>query len=214
MPVLRVIAGANGAGKSTFARMMSLQSIDPDSIAAGYGEGFTPAANLRASRQALWQMQAHLEARQSFTFETTLAARQPLRLMAQATALGYAVHLAFIVANPVEDTRLRIDNRVLQGGHNISDKDLERRGPRILANLPDAVSLADVTAFYLSSIQHQDFILAGAAAERQVQATADFPAHLLGLLSQHGEIEHLRTVAPDHPARAAFHFPAILPPQE
>ena len=53
MPVLTVIAGPNGAGKSTFAQTTRLETIDPDRIAAGYGEGFTPTANLRASREAL-----------------------------------------------------------------------------------------------------------------------------------------------------------------
>lgn len=83
--------------------------------------------------------------------------------MAQAEAVGYQIHLAFIIANANEDTRLRIDNRVLRGRHNIPDQDLERRGPRILANLPDAVALADWSAFYLSSTQQQNFTVQGAA---------------------------------------------------
>ena len=41
--------GANGSGKSTFVRALALPSIDPDRIAASYGEGFTPAAPLAAS---------------------------------------------------------------------------------------------------------------------------------------------------------------------
>ncbi len=49
MPTLTLIAGANGSGKSTFVRAIALPSIDPDRIAASYGEGFTPAAPLAAS---------------------------------------------------------------------------------------------------------------------------------------------------------------------
>lgn len=53
--------------------------------------------------------------------KTTLAARQPLRLMVQAKAAGYQFHLAFIIVNANEDTRLSIDNRVLRGDRTIPD---------------------------------------------------------------------------------------------
>lgn len=92
MPTLTVIAGPNGSGKSTFVQAMRLNSIAPDRLAAGHGQGFTPEANLRASREALAIMHDRLEGRQSFAIETTLAGRQPLRLMAQASEAGYRVH--------------------------------------------------------------------------------------------------------------------------
>lgn len=174
-PSLWIIAGQNGAGKSTFARALKLDSIDPDRIAAELGQGFTLEANLRASRVALQQIKERLEARHSFVIETTLAGRQPLRLMQQARAAGYGVQLAFIVPNGREDTRLRIENRVLLGGHNIPDVDLERRAPRVLAHLPDAVRLADCSAIYGSSVRRRDFTLDGAAVTGQVQLTSAVP---------------------------------------
>ena len=63
------------------SRALRLDSIDPDRIAAEFGQGFTLEANLRASRAALQQIRERLEARQNFVIETTLAGRQPLRLM-------------------------------------------------------------------------------------------------------------------------------------
>ena len=126
-PSLWIIAGQNGAGKSTFSRALRLDSIDPDRIAAEFGQGFTLEANLRASRAALQQIRERLEARQNFVIETTLAGRQPLRLMQQARATGFGVQLAFIVPNGREDTRLRIENRVLLGGHNIKSFQVEAK---------------------------------------------------------------------------------------
>ena len=73
MPVLTVIAGPNGGGKSTFARALNLPSIDPDRIAAGYGQGFTDRANVRAAREALHLTAECLERRESLIVETTLA---------------------------------------------------------------------------------------------------------------------------------------------
>jgi predicted ABC-type ATPase len=162
MAILTVIAGPNGGGKSTFARALKLPSIDPDQIAASYGEGFTDRANVRAARAALQLTTERLERREHLIVETTLAGRQPLRLMTQAREAGYQVLLAFIVPNAQDDTRFRIDNRVLEGGHNIPDADLKRREPRILAHLPEAIMLADLTAIYISSTRSQDFTLEGA----------------------------------------------------
>ena len=81
MPILTVIAGPNGGGKSTFARVSKLPSIDPDRIAAGYGQGFTDSANVRAAREAIRITAEHLERQESLIIETTLAGRQPMRLM-------------------------------------------------------------------------------------------------------------------------------------
>ncbi|BDP40818.1 hypothetical protein DAETH_07870 [Deinococcus aetherius] len=85
MPVLTVVAVPNGSGNSTFVQAMRFRSIDPDRLTAGYGEGFTPEANLRASRETLRLMQEHLEGQHNFVVETTLAGRQPLRLSSSST---------------------------------------------------------------------------------------------------------------------------------
>lgn len=94
--------------------------------------------------------------------ETTHSARQPLALMDRARAQGHDVHLALIIPHPGEETRLRIDNRVLQGGHNISDRDLKRRLPRVLKNLLEAMKRADVAALYVSAEKSSDFVIVGA----------------------------------------------------
>lgn len=195
MPTLTVIAGPNGSGKSTFAALYQLLTIDPDRITASYGQGFTAATNLQGARAALAQMHEHLNARRTFAIETTLAGGQPLRLMAQAKAAGYQVNLAFIVPNEAEDTRLRIDNRVIQGGHNIASADLERREGRILEHLPTALKRADTTAFYVSSVSTQDFALAGAAYGRTLQLTPHLPAVIVQVLTKQFEVEQVSAVS-------------------
>ena len=206
MPTLTLIAGANGSGKSTFVRALGLSSIDPDRIAASYGEGLTAGANLRASREALHEIERRLETRQSLILEVTLAASHPLRLLERARAAGYATRLVFITAG-LDDTRLRIDNRVLAGGHNIPDDVLERRAPRVLAHLPEAVVRADLTAVYLSSRTERGFALVGAAEGRQVVITPSLPLALgqaLSGLPEGWTVHQLPVVPSDHPVRQAF----------
>lgn len=86
------------------------------------------------------------------------------------------MHLAFVIPHPGEDTRLRIDNRVLQGGHNISDKDLKRRFPRILEHLPEAMKRADIVALYVSAEKSSDFVMVGAMHQGQLTVTPQLPA--------------------------------------
>jgi predicted ABC-type ATPase len=204
MPVLTVIAGPNGGGKSTFARALKLPSIDPDRIAADYGEGFTDSANLRAAREALQLTAERLKRHESLIVETTLAGRQALRLMTQARDAGYLVLLAFIVPNIQDDTRFRIDNRVLEGGHNIPDADLKRREPRILANLPDAIALADLTAVYVSSTKSQDFTLEGAVDGAKVQLTANVPQQVRAAIARSFEVRGVTVIGDDHPVAERF----------
>lgn len=204
MAVLTVIAGPNGGGKSTFARALKLPSIDPDRIAAEYGLGFTDAANVRAAREALQLTKERLERRQSLIIEATLAGRQPLRLMMRARETGYLVLLAFVVPNVQDDTRFRIDNRVLEGGHNIPDADLKRREPRILANLPEAIALADLTAIYVSSVRSQDFTLEGAAKGTKAQFTAKVPQQVMTAVARRFEVQRVAAIARDHPVVERF----------
>lgn len=161
MPTLVLVAGPNGAGKSTLVRALGLATIDPDRIAREQHGSFSPEANVSASRQALAMVREALAQRRDLAQETTLASRQPLRLMAEAKSLGYRIILLFVTSD--DDTRLRIDNRVLQGGHNIADVDLERRYPRVIAHLPEALREAELGVIYSSSEATADFRLAGLA---------------------------------------------------
>ena len=204
IPVLTVIAGPNGGGKSTFAHALNLPSIDPDRIAAKYGEGFTDSANMRAAREALRLTRERLAQRQSLILETTLAGRQPLRLMGEAREAGYLVLLAFVVPNAQDDTRFRIDNRVLEGGHNIPDADLRRREPRILTNLPEAIALADLTAIYVSSVRSQDFILEGAAEGTSVQLTPNVPPQVMEAVARRLEVRQVVVITENHPVVKRF----------
>ena len=124
--------------------------------------------------------------------------------MTQARVAGYMVLLAFIVPNIQDDTRFRIDNRVPEGGHNIPDADLKRREPHILANLPDAIALADLTAIYVSSTRSQDFTLEGAVEGSDAQLTANVPQQVRMAISQRFEIQEVTVVGDDNPVAERF----------
>jgi predicted ABC-type ATPase len=84
-----------------------------------------------------------LEKRASFTIETTLASKRTLEMVRKAKICGFAVQLVYIGLDTSERAILRVQQRVLQGGHDVADQDVRRRYVRGLANLPEAIRIAD-----------------------------------------------------------------------
>ncbi|TWU09959.1 zeta toxin family protein [Allorhodopirellula heiligendammensis] len=135
-----IIAGPNGAGKTTFATRFlphyadCQEFLNADLIAVGLSP-FSPATqNMRASELMLERMGELLANRQTFSFETTLAARSYARRIPEWRASGYRVSLFFLWL-PSEDLAIeRVANRVQQGGHDIPVPTIRQRYNRGLAN--------------------------------------------------------------------------------
>ena len=100
MPTLTVIAGPNGAAKSTIARLTDFEGrdrlLDPDAIARRINPFNPSVAALPAGREALRRTAEYLEQRLSFAVETTLAGHGKLDLFREAKSRGYEVHLLFV----------------------------------------------------------------------------------------------------------------------
>ena len=128
-----IIAGANGAGKSTFAREYLPNEagcplfVNADWIAAGLSPFAPEQAALRAGRVMLAEMAEHLRRRESFAFETTLAGRTYTRLIPRWRVAGYTVHLIFLRLDSVELAVERVAVRVAQGGHPVPEPVIRRR---------------------------------------------------------------------------------------
>ncbi len=68
--------------------------------------------------------------------------------MRNAREAGYRVELHYVRLQSAEVSLRRIHCRVLDGGHDVPEADVRRRFARSLANLPQAMALADETRFY------------------------------------------------------------------
>ncbi len=141
MPTCRIIAGPNGAGKTTFAmeylpRVAECKNfVNADLIAAGLSPLAPERELVAASRIFLSEIEAHIAAKESFAFETTLSGRSYLRLIKRLRDTGWWVELIYLALPSVEMSKLRVAERVAHGGHNIPVRDIERRFPRSLNNL-------------------------------------------------------------------------------
>ena len=141
MPNCWIIAGPNGAGKTTFA-LDYLPEVEnctnfanADLIAAGLSPLEPHRELFTASRIFLAEINSFIEKNESFGFETTLSGRGYLRLINQLKAQGWHINLIYLALPNVETSILRVEERVLNGGHDIPLKDIKRRFPRSLRNL-------------------------------------------------------------------------------
>lgn len=146
---LWLIAGANGVGKTTWAFAHaaavtgSTAFVNVDEIARGLSPLDVEAGRVAASRVAIARIAAFMQARRSFSLETTLAGRTHLRTIDAAHAAGMEVAILYFAVAQVETSLERIARRVRQGGHDVPEAEARRRFVRSLANLRSYAARAD-----------------------------------------------------------------------
>ena len=128
-----IIAGSNGAGKTTFAREFLPKEIgcpvfvNADLIAAGLSPFEPTTAAIRAGRLMIAEIETYVREKRSFAFETTLSGRRYARMIPQWQDLGYRIKLVFLHLEDVKIAIERIRVRVRQGGHGIQEDVVRRR---------------------------------------------------------------------------------------
>jgi predicted ABC-type ATPase len=142
-PTVIVLAGINGAGKTTASRSLLANTlnvvtfVNADIIAQGLS-GFDPeAAAVRAGRIMLEQLRELAAQRANFAFETTLAGRSYAGRLNSLRESGYEVHLFYFWLNSVEMAISRVATRVKKGGHHVPDATIRQRYDRSIRNLFD-----------------------------------------------------------------------------
>ena len=142
-PTIYVIAGCNGAGKTTFAReflpkeVKCLRFLNADELARGLSPLKPSAGAVRAARLLLTQVDECLRRRETFALESTLSGKTYIRLFRRARELGYEIELHYLWLSSPAQAIARVRQRVQQGGHHVPAADIRRRFKRSLAHLPD-----------------------------------------------------------------------------
>jgi predicted ABC-type ATPase len=151
------VAGSNGCGKTSltkFARnkFQQIPILDPDAIARSLQETASGnTSDIEAGKQVLRQAEELIEARQSFTVETTLSGSTYLKMAARAKDAGFNVLVFFVGTASVEINLKRVQARVKLGGHDVPEQDQRRRYPRTLANMQKLLPIADLGVIFDNS---------------------------------------------------------------
>jgi len=140
---LYIIAGCNGAGKTTasytiFPEIIKCKEfVNADEIAKGLSPFQPETVALEAGRIMINRINELLNENKSFGFETTLSTRSYKNKILKAKKQGYTVTLIFFWLNNVDLAKERVKIRVKEGGHNIPEKIIERRFIKGIINLFD-----------------------------------------------------------------------------
>jgi predicted ABC-type ATPase len=140
MPTLYIIAGCNGAGKTTASftilpeMLKCKEFVNADIIAKGISPFQPEKVAFEAGRIMLQRIQQLIDAKETFAFETTLSTKSYKNLITACKAKGYKIKLLFFWLNSSELAIDRVKIRVSQGGHNIPDDVIKRRYKRGLEN--------------------------------------------------------------------------------
>jgi predicted ABC-type ATPase len=141
MANLYVIAGCNGAGKTTASytilpEMLNCKEfVNADSIAAGLSPFKPESVAFEAGRIMLSRIYQLISEKVDFGFETTLSAKSYIPLINIARETGYEITLLYFWLSSPEFAMSRVAERVKNGGHNIPNDIIERRYYRGLSNL-------------------------------------------------------------------------------
>ncbi len=163
-PVLIVIAGPNGSGKTSTTRLVIKHEwaeqcvyINPDEIAQSLFGDWNDA---KAVRQAVeycetWREQL-LQERRNFIFETVLSSDGKVDFLKRAKEAGYFIRMFFICTESPTINAARIANRVMEGGHDVPIQKIILRYQKAIINALMVAGFADRAYFYDNSVDNQD----------------------------------------------------------
>ena len=138
---LYIIAGCNGAGKTTASFTILPEVLDckefinADEIAKGLSPFQPESVAMQAGRIMLARMDELLQKGDTFAFETTLATKSYKQKIEWAQANDYEVTLLFFWLDSPNMAKKRVAQRVAEGGHSIPSETIERRYHNGIANL-------------------------------------------------------------------------------
>ena len=128
---LYIIAGANGSGKTTFAKSFAkfnnLYFINADEIAKELDPLNITKYQVKAGRIFFKELNEKLELKSSFVIETTLSGKYLIKYIEKAKSKSFKVELIYLFLEKPQTNIVRVANRVLNGGHHIPKNDIIRR---------------------------------------------------------------------------------------
>lgn len=133
MANLYIIAGCNGAGKTTASytilpEMLSCKEfVNADEIARGISPFKPESVSIQAGKIMLERIKNLISSGTDFALETTLATRTHANVIKYAQAKGYKITLVFFWLNMPSLAVERVKMRVASGGHHIEEKVIRRR---------------------------------------------------------------------------------------
>lgn len=170
---LYIIAGCNGAGKTTASFTILPEILDckefvnADEIAKGLSPFQPEKVAFEAGRIMLGRINELLKNNENFAFETTLSTKSYKNKIKEAQQKEYTVILLFFWLQSIELAKERVKTRVSEGGHNIEPDVIERRYIKGIKNLFDIyLPIVDGAFIFDNSEQKHELL-----ADKQINSS-------------------------------------------
>ena len=163
-PVLIVIAGPNGSGKTTITSkilrhewMEDAVYINPDVVAQDrFGDWNSPEAVLKAVQYCESLREDCLKQRKSLIFESVLSSDGKVDFINRAKLAGYFIRIFFVATSHPSINASRIAKRVMQGGHDVPITKVISRYQKSILNCKTVSGLVDRLYVYDNSLDGVD----------------------------------------------------------
>ena len=171
MPEMYIIAGCNGAGKTTAAYTLlpgvfkTAEFVNADEIARGLSPFNVEGVAFQAGRIMLQRISQLIKEEKSFAFETTLSGLTYLQLVKDAKETGYEIIFLFVYLNSVELAKDRVAIRVSKGGHSIPSDVIERRYFKGLKNFSNFAE--EATDWYVYDNSGTEYVLVAKSVDKK-----------------------------------------------
>lgn len=161
-PVLIVIAGPNGSGKTSVTSrilhhkwMEDSVYINPDIVAQEkFGDWNSREAVIQSIKYCEDLRMQCLQEKKSLIFETVLSIQDKVDYICKAKEAGFFVRLFFVCTETPTINAARIAQRVMEGGHDVPITKIISRYQKSILNCCFAAKVADRTYVYDNSVDN------------------------------------------------------------
>ena len=161
-PVLNIIAGPNGSGKTTVTSKILKHEwledsvyINPDQVAQErFGDWNSPEAVRQAAVYCADWRERCLAEHKSMIFESVLSAPDKVDFVQRAKASGFFVRLFFVCTASPTINAARIAKRVMEGGHDVPIAKVISRYNKSIVNCRTLTKISDRVYIYDNSVDN------------------------------------------------------------
>lgn len=158
---LWVLAGGNGAGKTTFYRLFlaprGIKLLNADMAAAAIDPESPERAGYAAAHLVSRLGEELLDQGVSFCFESVFSHESKIDFVARAKSLGYKIILVYIHLDTPALNEARVHQRVAEGGHNVPPEKTRSRIPRTMKHIAAVLPLADEARLLDNSLRDDPY---------------------------------------------------------
>lgn len=189
-PILTVIAGCNGSGKSSFSSALTplnTPSFDYDKeFLVVYNSQDDSELRELISHNKVKNLLQHnvdqaIENGTNFTYETNFNST-PLYWPEKFKKAGFELHLFFFCLNSIDEAKRRVQIRVENGGHFVPDNEIEKRYHLGFKHLNQHWTYFDQVFIFETSAYKQEPFLLISIVNGEVEVENDLPKYLDNLI--------------------------------